>query len=72
MKIWCCKSKKQELSPTKPEAILKRYIAFKTNQWHENKTGLLKANTVILYGDLVTGMFVYTINFADIAAIWDL
>lgn len=61
---------KKGLATTKPGFILKHQIPIKTNQWDENIPGFLEADSVAHCGNSVSGMFVYTLNFVDIATTW--
>lgn len=58
------------LATTKPGSILKKHIPIKTNQWDETKPGFLEADTLAHCANSVAGMFVYSINFVDIATAW--
>ncbi len=55
---------------TKPGTLLRKQIPIKTNQWDETRPGFLEADTVAHCGDTVSGMFIYTVNFTDIATGW--
>ena len=57
-------------STTKPGTLLRKQIPIKTNQWDESRPGFLEADTVAHCGDSLLGMFVYTIDFVDIATGW--
>lgn len=57
-------------STTKPGTLLRKQIPIKTNQWDESRPGFLEADTVAHCGDSLSGMFVYTIDFVDIATGW--
>jgi len=57
-------------STTKPGTLLRKQIPIKTNQWDETRPGFLEADTVAHCGDSLSGMFVYTIDFVDIATGW--
>jgi hypothetical protein len=57
-------------STTKPGTLLRKQIPIKTNQWDEARPGFLEADTVAHCGDSLSGMFVYTIDFVDIATGW--
>ncbi|MCK4558328.1 MAG: integrase [Calditrichia bacterium] len=71
MQPWRTRYTKRGLSTTKPGTILKKHIPVKTKQWDETKPGFLDADTVAHCGDTVAGMFVYTLNFVDIATGWN-
>jgi len=62
--------KKRGRATTKPGALLKKQIPIKVNQWDESRPGFLEADTVAHCGDSLMGMFVYTIDFVDIATGW--
>lgn len=64
------KYKRRGRSTTKPGTLLRKQIPIKTNQWDEKRPGFLEADTVAHCGDTVAGMFVYTVNFTDIATGW--
>ncbi|MBI4242550.1 MAG: integrase [Planctomycetes bacterium] len=55
---------------TKPGTLLRKQIPIKTNQWDETSPGFLEADTVAHCGDSIAGIFVYTVNFTDIATGW--
>jgi hypothetical protein len=55
---------------TKPGTLLRKQIPIKTNQWDESRPGFLEADTVAHCGGSLSGMFVYTVNFVDIATGW--
>lgn len=55
---------------TKPGTLLRKQIPIKTNQWDESRPGFLEADTVAHCGTSTSGMFVYTVNFVDIATGW--
>ncbi len=57
-------------STTKPGTLLRKQIPIKTNQWDETCPGFLEADTVAHCGDTLMGMFVYTVDFVDIATGW--
>lgn len=57
-------------SSTKPGTLLRKQIPIKTNQWNESRPGFLEADTVAHCGTSLSGMFVYTVNFVDIATGW--
>jgi len=61
---------KKGLATTKPGSILKKHIAIKTDQWDEQQPGFLEADTVAHCGSSLAGMFVYTVNWVDIATQW--
>jgi 5S rRNA maturation endonuclease (ribonuclease M5) len=61
---------KRGRATTKPGTLLRRQIPIKTSQWDERRPGFLEADTVAHCGDTVMGMFVYTVNFTDIATSW--
>jgi len=61
---------KRGKSTTKPGTLLRKQIPINTNQWDEFRPGFLKADTVANCGDSLQGMFVYTIDFVDIATGW--
>lgn len=64
------KYKKRGKATTKPGTLLRKQIPIKTNQWDETRPGFLEADTVAHCGDTVAGMFIYTVNFVDIATGW--
>lgn len=64
------KYKRRGRSTTKPGTLLRKQIPINTNQWDERQPGFLEADTVAHCGDSVAGMFIYTINFTDIATGW--
>jgi hypothetical protein len=64
------KYKKRGRSTTKPGTLLRKQIPIKTNQWDEKSPGFMEADTVAHCGDSLMGMFVYTIDFVDIATGW--
>jgi hypothetical protein len=55
---------------TKPGTLLKHHIPIKTNQWNEFQPGFIEADTVAHCGESLSGDFVYTIDFVDIATGW--
>lgn len=55
---------------TKPGALLRKQIPIKTNQWDESRPWFLEADTVAHCSTSLSGMFVYTVNFVDIATGW--
>lgn len=55
---------------TKPGTLLKHHIPIKTNQWNESKPGFIEADTVAHCGESLSGDFVYTIDFVDLATGW--
>jgi hypothetical protein len=57
-------------STTKPGTLLRKQIPIKTNQWDESRPGFLEADTVAHCGESLSGMFIYTIDFVDIATGW--
>lgn len=61
---------KRGYSTTKPGTLLRKQIPIKVNQWDETRPGFLEADTVAHCGDSLIGMFVYTIDFVDIATGW--
>jgi hypothetical protein len=61
---------KRGRSSTKPGTLLRKQIPIKTSQWDESRPGFLEADTVAHCGDSLSGMFVYTVNFVDIATGW--
>ena len=64
------KCNKRGRSTTKPGTLLKNQIPIKTDQWDETRPGFLEADTVAHCGGSLMGMFVYTIDFVDIATGW--
>ena len=62
--------KKRGRSTTKPGSLLRKHIPIHTNQWDESRPGFLEADTVAHCGESLSGMFVYTIDFVDIATGW--
>jgi hypothetical protein len=64
------KYKKRGRSTTKPGTLLRKRIAVKTNQWDERRPGFIEADTVAHCGNSLMGMFVYTVDFVDIATGW--
>lgn len=61
---------KRGRSSTKPGTLLRKQIPIATNQWDESRPGFLEADTVAHCGESLSGMFVYTIDFVDIATGW--
>jgi hypothetical protein len=61
---------KRGRSTTKPGTLLRKSIPIKTNQWEETHPGFLEADTVAHCGNTIEGMFVYTVDFVDIATGW--
>jgi hypothetical protein len=61
---------KRGRATTKPGTLLRKQIPIKTNQWDESLPGFLEADTVAHCGNSLSGMFVYTIDFVDIATGW--
>ena len=61
---------KRGKSTTKPGTLLRKQIPINTNQWDESRPGFLEADTVAHCGDSLLGMFVYTVDFTDIATGW--
>jgi len=61
---------KRGRSSTKPGTLLRKQIPIKTSQWDESRPGFLEADTVAHCGASLSGMFVYTVNFVDIATGW--
>jgi hypothetical protein len=61
---------KKGKSTTKPGTLLRKQILINTNQWDESRPGFLEADTVAHCGDSLLGLFVYTVNFTDIATGW--
>jgi hypothetical protein len=57
-------------STTKPGTLLRKQIPIKTNQWDESRPGFLEADTVAHCGESLSGMFVWTVDFVDIATAW--
>jgi len=64
------KFSKKGLTTTKPGSIIKKQIPIKTDQWDEQQPGFLEADTVAHCGSSTAGMFVYTVNWVDIATQW--
>jgi hypothetical protein len=62
--------KQRGRSTTKPGTLLRKQIPIKTNQWDESRPGFFEADTVAHCGDSVSGMYVNTIDFVDIATGW--
>jgi hypothetical protein len=62
--------KKRGRSTTKPGTLLRKHIPIHTSQWDESRPGFLEADTVAHCGESLSGMFVYTIDFVDIATGW--
>jgi len=61
---------KRGRSSTKPGTLLRKQIPILTSQWDESRPGFLEADTVAHCGESLSGMFVYTIDFVDIATGW--
>jgi len=61
---------KRGRSTTKPGTLLRKHIPIKTNQWDESRPGFLEADTVAHCGESVSGMYVNTIDFVNIATGW--
>jgi len=61
---------KRGRSTTKPGTLLRKKIPIKTNQWDESRPGFLEADTVAHCGESISGMYVNTIDFVDIATGW--
>ena len=57
-------------STTKPGTLLRKQIPIKTHQWDESKPGFLEADTVAHCGDVLSGIFAYTLDCVDIATGW--
>jgi hypothetical protein len=61
---------KRGRSTTKPGTLLRKKIPIKTNQWDELRPGFLEADTVAHCGESISGIYVNTIDFVDIATGW--
>jgi len=61
---------KRGRATTKPGTLLRKQIPIKTNQWDESRPGFLEADTVAHCGESISGIYVNTINFVDIATGW--
>ena len=61
---------KRGRSTTKPGTLLRKKIPIKTNQWDESRPGFLEADTVAHCGESISGIYVNTIDFVDIATGW--
>ena len=64
------KYSKKGLSSTKPGSLIKKRIPISKQQWDAEKPGFIEADTVAHCGTSLSGSFVYTLNFVDIATGW--
>ena len=64
------KYKHVNISTTKPGTLLRKQIPIKTNQWEEFRPGFLEADTVAHCGGSMSGDYVNTVDFVDIATGW--
>ena len=64
------KYKHVNISTTKPGTLLRNQIPIKTNQWEEFRPGFLEADTGAHCGGSMTGDYVNTVDFVDIATGW--
>jgi len=64
------KYKRRSICTTKPGTLLRKQIPIKTNQWEEFRPGFLEADSVAHCGTSMSGQYVNTVNFTDIASSW--
>jgi len=62
--------KKRGRSTTKPGTLLKKQIPVKTEQWDEKRPGFIEADTIAHCGTSMAGVFIFTVDFVDIASGW--
>lgn len=62
--------KRKLLSTTKPGSMLKKEIPIKTSSWDEQRIGFGELDTVAHGGDSVSGEFVWSLTYTDIASQW--
>jgi hypothetical protein len=55
---------------TKPGTLLKNQIPIQTNAWESSKPGFFEADTVAHCGNSLSGDFVWSLTFTDIATTW--
>lgn len=62
--------KRRGICGTKPGTLLKNQIPIKTHSWDVTKPGFFEADTVAHCGNSLSGDFVWSLTFTDIATGW--
>lgn len=64
------KYKKRGFSATRSGTLLRKQIPIQTDQWDQTKPGFVESDTVHHCGQSLSGQYVCTVNFDDIASQW--
>lgn len=64
------KYRRRGLSGTKPGSLLKNQISIRTDNWDIKTAGFMEADTVAHCGNSLSGDFVWSLVFTDIASGW--
>lgn len=67
---WFPQRLKKGLCTTKPGYLLRKKIPIKTEQWNEKCPGFVEVDTVAHCGGSTLGLYVFSLNFVDIATSW--